>query len=353
MMNRKSLTARAMTRAPVTFKKFLVEEQRRFPEATGELTTLLLDVASACKAIARNAIQRRFEGEMSQQPERYAVECFLLATENSGALSGLLSGQGPHSVPMGQPRGHYLLLIDALNGAPNLEVNGPAGSIFSILRSEVGRDVTQEDFLQQGQAQVAAGYVLYGPVTMLVLSLGNGVHGFSLDPFLGDFYLTHPDIKMPGESSEVAVRAAHGRTSSGPAQAYLEECLAGASGVRGQDFAVRWIVSTVADVHRLLLRGGVVLYPADERGGPDPRETGRPRLLYEANPLGFLVEQAGGRASTGREALLGVVPTALHQQIGMALGSAREIEHIERHYADPFASRSGQPLFGDRGLFRA
>ena len=343
-----------MTRAAITLTQFLIEERRRFPAASGDFNSLLLDVASACKAIARNAVQRRLDGEVSHaKPEQYAAECFVRATENGGTLAGLLSEQGPQPVPMGLPRGKYLLMIDALNGASNLEVNAPAGSIFSILRTEIGRDVTHEDFLQNGHAQVAAGYALYGPVTMLVLTVGNGVHGFSLDPFLGDFYLTHPDIRMPTESSELAVHAAHGRAGNGAAQVYLEECLAGATGVRRQDFTVRWIVSTVADVHRLLLRGGVLLYPADERTGLGARESGRPRLVYEANPLGFLVEQAGGKASTGHEPLLGVVPTALHQQVGMVLGSPREIEHIERHYADPFASRSGPPLFGDRGLFRA
>ena len=289
-----------MTRAAITLTQFLIEERRRFPNASGDLNSLLLDVASACKAIARSA---------SQGQEPTAVESFVRFTENGGTLAGLLSESGPQPVPMGLPRGKYLLLVDALNGASNLEVNAPAGSIFSVLRTELGRDVTHEDFLQKGDAQVAAGYALYGPVTMLVLSVGNGVHGFSLDPFLGDFYRTHPDIKIP----------------------------TGAAGLLPYH-------SMVADVHRLLLRGGTLLCPPDARSG-------RPRLLYEANPLGFVVEQAGGRASTGREALLGVAPTSLHQQTGLVLGSPAEIERIER--TDPFAARSVEPLFGDRGLFRA
>jgi fructose-1,6-bisphosphatase I/sedoheptulose-1,7-bisphosphatase len=228
------------------------------------------------------------------------------------------------------------------------------GSIFSVLRAPedvvaTGRDVIEADFFQPGAAQVAAGYALYGPTTMLVLSVGNGVAGFTLDPTLGEFMLTHPNLQVPEETSEFAINASNSRFWEPPVKRYVDECLAGASGARGKDFNMRWIASMVAEAHRILMRGGVFLYPRDTKDASKP---GRLRLLYEANPIGFIMEQAGGRASTGHQPMLGVRPTALHQRIGLIFGSKSEVERIERYHHEPAPKDSVNPLFVERSLFR-
>jgi fructose-1,6-bisphosphatase I/sedoheptulose-1,7-bisphosphatase len=228
------------------------------------------------------------------------------------------------------------------------------GSIFSILRApqdviDSGRDVVEAVFLQPGSTQVAAGYALYGPTTMLVLTVGNGVAGFTLNPNLGEFVLTHPNIQVPADTHEFAINSSNSRFWEPPVKRYVDECLAGKTGPRGKDFNTRWIASMVAEAHRILMRGGVFLYPRDTK---DPAKPGRLRLLYEANPIGFVMEQAGGRASTGRQAVLGVVPTSLHQRIGLVFGSKNEVERIERYHHEPAAKDAGNPLFAERGLFR-
>ena len=348
-----------------TLTQFLIESRRRFPNASGELNSLLFDVATACKAIAQ-AVERgnlddlhgtadsaslNVHGELQRKLDVFSHESFLRFNEASGTLTGLVSEDlpEPHGIPVGLPRGKYLLVFDPLDGGSNADVNAPVGSIFSILRApEPGRDVTQQDFLQQGSEQVAAGYAIYGPATMLVLSVGRGAHAFTLDPSLGDFVLTHENMRIPSQTVEFAINASNARFWEPPVKRYVDECVAGVTGPRAKDFTMRWIASMVADTHRLLVRGGVLLYPRDSKAGSP---NGLP-LLYEANPLAFLVEQAGGRASTGSVSLLGVAPTAIHQRVGTILGSADEIERIERYHAEPDALLSGDPLFGARGLFR-
>ena len=236
----------------------------------------------------------------------------------------------------------------------NIDVNVSVGSIFSILRAppegvESGRDVTEADFLQPGATQVAAGYALYGPVTMLVLTVGNGVVGFTLDPNLGEFKVTHPNITVPADTQEFAINTSNSRFWEPPVKRYVDECLAGKTGPRGKDFNMRWIASMVAEAHRILMRGGVFMYPRDTKDAAKP---GRLRLLYEANPIGMLMEQAGGRASTGRQPVLGVKPSALHQRIGLVFGSKNEVERIERYHHDPATRESVSPLFVERSLFR-
>ena len=184
---------------------------------------------------------------------------------------------------------------------------------------------------------------------MLVLSVGNGVAGFTLDPNLGEFMLTHPDIRVPAQTREFAINASNSRFWEPPVKRYVDECLAGTSGPRGKDFNMRWIASMVAEAHRILMRGGVFLYPRDTR---DPNRAGRLRLLYEAAPVGFLIEQAGGRASTGRQPVLGVRPSGLHQRIGLVFGSREEVERIERYHREPDRDIALNPLFAERGLFR-
>nr|WP_281285825.1 class 1 fructose-bisphosphatase [Nocardioides humi] len=199
--------------------------------------------------------------------------------------------------------------------------------------------------------QVAAGYAIYGPSTLLVLSVGRGVHGFTLDPELGEFFWTHPDITVPTSTSEFAVNSSNRRFWERPVGRYIDECLAGVAGPRRKDFNMRWVASLVAEAHRILTRGGVFLYPRDTKT-PDMR--GRLRLLYEANPIAFLVEQAGGLATTGRMPVLDVQPTDLHQRVGFIFGCREEVERIVRYHHEPGdADDASYPLYGLRGLYRA
>jgi fructose-1,6-bisphosphatase I/sedoheptulose-1,7-bisphosphatase len=262
--------------------------------------------------------------------------------------------EAPFQIPAAHPRGKYLLVFDPLDGSSNIDVNVAVGSIFSVLRApqeviDSGRDVVEADFLQPGTAQVAAGYAIYGPTTMLVLTVGAGVAGFTLNPNLGEFMLTHPRMQVPAETHEFAINASNSRFWEAPVKRYVDECLAGKTGPRAKDFNMRWIASMVAEAHRILMRGGVFMYPRDTKSASMP---GRLRLLYEANPIGLLMEQAGGRASTGRQPVLGVKPTALHQRIGLVFGSKCEVERIERYHAEPARSERESPLFAERSLFR-
>jgi fructose-1,6-bisphosphatase I/sedoheptulose-1,7-bisphosphatase len=256
----------------------------------------------------------------------------------------------PYQIPTQYPRGKYLLVFDPLDGSSNIDVNVSVGSIFSVLRGpEDGRDVQEADFLQAGTRQVAAGYAIYGPTTMLMLTLGNGVQGFTLDPNLGEFMLTHRNIQIPPDTHEFAINASNSRFWEAPVKRYVDECLAGKTGTRGKDFNMRWIASMVAEAHRILMRGGVFMYPRDTK---DPSKAGRLRLLYEANPVGMIMEQAGGRASTGEKPVLDVAPSSLHQRIGLVFGSRNEVERIERYHSEPVQTEEYNPLFAERSLFR-
>jgi fructose-1,6-bisphosphatase I/sedoheptulose-1,7-bisphosphatase len=354
-----------------TLTRYLIEERRRFPTASGDLNALLLDVSLACKAIARivafgsladslgtvpEAGQVNVQGESQKPLDVLSNEIFIRMNEWNGHLAGLASEEmdDPRQIPAAFTRGKYLLVFDPLDGSSNIDVNVSVGSIFSILRAppEVlasGRDVTEADFLQPGATQVAAGYAIYGPTTMLVLSVGNGVAGFTLNPNLGEFVLTHPGIRVPEDTHEFAINASNSRFWEPPIKRYVDECLAGKTGPRGKDFNTRWIASMVAEAHRILMRGGVFMYPRDLK---DPSKPGRLRLLYEANPVGFLLEQAGGRASTGRQPVLGVKPTSLHQRIGLVFGSKNEVDRIERYHHEPAPRDIEAPLFAARSLFR-
>ncbi len=352
-----------------TLTQFMIEERRRFPGASGDFNALILDVALACKCIARAVAQGELaglhgnhddaaggsvnvQGETQKKLDVLSNEVFIRRTEWAGNLAGMASEEMdlPYQIPGEYPRGKYLLVFDPLDGSSNIDVNVSVGSIFSVLRGpDTGRDVTEEDFLQPGCKQVAAGYALYGPTTMLILSVGNGVNGFTLDPNLGEFMLTHPKIRVPEDTHEFAINASNSRFWEAPVKRYVDECLAGKTGPRGKDFNTRWIASMVAEAHRILMRGGVFMYPRDNK---DPSKPGRLRLLYEANPVGFLMEQAGGRASTGEKPVLEVQPTSLHQRIGLVFGSKNEVERIERYHAEPALKLMDEPLFTPRSLFR-
>ena len=355
-----------------TLTRYLIEERRRFPQASGDLNALILDVSIACKAIARIVAYGALDSGMAVPAEGGAVnvqgevqkpldvlsnEIFLHMNEWNGELAGMASEEmdSPSQIPQVFPRGKYLLVFDPLDGSSNIDVNVSVGSIFSILRApqdviDSGRDVTEADFLQPGATQVAAGYALYGPTTMLVLTVGNGVAGFTLNPDLGEFVLTHKNIQVPADTQEFAINSSNSRFWEQPVTRYVNECLAGKTGPRGKDFNMRWIASMVAEAHRILMRGGVFMYPRDTK---DPNKPGRLRLLYEANPIGFVMEQAGGRCTTGRQPMLGVQPTSLHQRIGLIFGSKNEVELIERYHSEPGPSAAPPPLFAERGLFRA
>lgn len=351
-----------------TLTQYLIDQRRRFPQASGELNGLILDVSIACKAIARTvafgsladiatAGNVNVQGEEQKPLDVASNEMLMRQTEWSGHLAGMASEEmdTPYQIPGEYPRGKYLLVFDPLDGSSNIDVNVSVGTIFSILRApqeviDSGRDVTEADFFQPGRTQVAAGYALYGPTTMLVLTVGNGVVGFTLDPNLGEYKLTHPNIQVPEDTKEFAINSSNARFWEAPVKRYVDECLAGKTGPRGKDFNMRWIASMVAEAHRILMRGGVFMYPRDTK---DPSKAGRLRLLYEACPIGFIMEQAGGRASTGREPILSVQPDSLHQRIGLVFGSRNEVERIERYHAEPQPhADSPIPLFSDRSLFR-
>ncbi len=351
----------------ITLTQYLIEQRRRFPTASGELNALILDVSIACKAIARTVALGALaetpaggainvQGE-EQKPLDIASNAMLIRqTEWSGHLAGMASEEmdEPYQIPASYPRGKYLLVFDPLDGSSNIDVNVSVGSIFSILRAPQdaivsGRDVVEADFLQPGATQVAAGYALYGPTTMLVLTVGNGVAGFTLDLNVGEFKLTHADIQIPENTHEFAINSSNSRFWETPVKRYVDECLAGKTGIRGKDFNMRWIASMVAEAHRILMRGGVFLYPRDSK---DPAKAGRLRLLYEANPIGMVMEQAGGRASTGRQPVLALTPVSLHQRIGLVFGSRREVERIEQYHNEPPRREASNPLFAERGLFR-
>jgi len=349
-----------------TLTEFIIGEQRKNSGATGGFTALLNDIQLACKRIAYfigkgalagvhgAAAGENIQGERQMKLDVMANDIFLRTNEWGGHLAAMVSEELEtlHAIPAQFPRGRYLLAFDPLDGSGNIDINGAVGSIFSVLRC--GEEVIEpaaKDFLQPGAEQVCAGYAIYGPTTMLVLTLGRGVHGFTLDREIGEFILTHPELRIPLETSEFAINASNERFWEAPVKRYVSECLAGGVGPRAKDFNMRWIASFVAEVHRILIRGGLFMYPKDSK---DPAKAGRLRLLYEANPMAFLVEQAGGAASTGRGRILEVQPEGLHQRVPVILGSKNEVERIARYHAEhdrgvdqPYTS----PLFNTRSLF--
>ena len=348
-----------------TLSKFLIQQLNGIPESQ-DLGALLVDVAAAVKAIsamtAKGALggylgehgSKNVQGEVQQKLDVLAHEVMVRSCEWGGLLAGMVSEEleEPYPVPVEYTRGRYLLVFDPLDGSSNTDVNVSVGTIFSVLRHEHSEAPCAGDYLQPGLKQVAAGYAIYGPATMLVISVGKGTHGFTLDREIGNFILTHPELQIPADTSEFAINTSNARFWEPPVHRYVSECQAGKSGGRGRDFNMRWIASMVAEVHRILMRGGVFMYPKDTK---DRTRPGRLRLLYEANPISLLVEQAGGRASTGSRRLMEVVPETLHQRVPLILGSRNEVERIERYHVEwasgadrPFSS----PLFNERSLFR-
>ncbi|MBK8767962.1 MAG: class 1 fructose-bisphosphatase [Burkholderiaceae bacterium] len=351
------------TGGKTTLTQFLIEERRRAPEATGDLNALITDVSLACKAISRKVAYGELGGMLGsagasnvQGEEQKALDVisnsiFLRANEWGGHVAAMVSEEleQVYTLPSQYPRGKYLLMFDPLDGSSNIDVNVAVGSIFSITRApSPGEDAQAADFLQPGTRQVCAGYAIYGPSTMLVLTLGKGTHAFTLEPMLGEWVLSHPNLRIPESTREFAINASNSRFWEPAVKRYVDECLAGQTGPRGTDFNMRWIASLVAETHRILMRGGVFLYPRDNK---DPAKAGRLRLLYEANPISMLVEQAGGRASDGRRRLMEIEPESLHQRIGFVFGSADEVARIERYHGEDPPDAYASPLFARRGLF--
>jgi fructose-1,6-bisphosphatase I len=320
--------------------QFIIEEQRHIPNASGDFTGLLSDVVSACKQIAHDvnkgaligvlgsAGSENVQGETQKKLDIITNEVFIKANEWSGHLAGMASEEmdDVYEIPKQYPRGKYLITFDPLDGSSNIDVNISVGTIFSILRCPEGvTDPKAVDFLQPGTKQVCAGYALYGPNTMMVLTTGNGVNGFTLDRDVGDFFLTHPNMQIPADTQEFAINMSNRRYWEEPVQRYVEECVKGKDGGREKNFNMRWVASMVAEVHRILTRGGIFMYPFDTK---EPGKAGKLRLLYEANPMSFIVEQAGGVCSTGRERIMELQPQGLHQRVPVILGSKNEVDRV-------------------------
>src|SRR3990172_1004353 len=294
-----------------TLTQFIIEEQRQV-RASGDFTSLLNDIVTACKVIS-NAVNKgaligvlgsagseNVQGETQKKLDVITNEVFIKSNEWAGHLAAMGSEEMDdiYPIPAQYPKGKYLLVFDPLDGSSNIDVNISVGTIFSILRCPAGvTNPTAKDFLQAGTKQVCAGYALYGPSTMLVLTSGHGVNGFTLDRDVGDFFLTHPNMTIPADTQEFAINMSNRRYWEEPVQRYVKECVEGLDGNREKNFNMRWVASMVAEVHRILTRGEIFMYPFDTK---DPGKAGKLRVLYEANPMSFIVEQAGGMCSTGR-----------------------------------------------------
>ncbi len=332
----------------IALTRYLVEQQRVHGRIPPELRLLLEVVARACKSISQavnkgelggvlgTAQTENVQGEMQKQLDIIANDVLIEANEWGGHLAAMASEEmdGIYPVPNRYPQGEYLLLFDPLDGSSNIDVNVSIGTIFSVLKKPEhppgqNHGVSEQDFLQPGRDQVAAGYCVYGPQTTLVLTVGNGVDLFTLDREQGSFMLTREQLQIPPDTQEFAINMSNMRHWDAPVKRYVDECLAGLGGPRGKDFNMRWVASMVADVHRILSRGGVFLYPWDKR---DPGKPGKLRLMYEANPMGWLVEQAGGAASNGRQRILDIQPNQLHERVSVILGSRNEVDRITSYH---------------------
>lgn len=330
----------------VSLPQFILEQQRsNTSNLSDDLILLLNDIAIACKQISHVVNQgdligswgstdsENIQGEVQKKLDLISHDFMVNALKWTGRLSGMASEEvdEPIDIPDQYPRGEYLALFDPLDGSSNIDVNLTVGTIFSIIHCENGMIPSSASYLQPGQQQVCAGFALYGPSTMLILTIGNGVNGFTLDQEIGVFYLTHPNMRIPEDTQEFAINMSNQRFWEPPVQKYIEECVQGTEGIRQKNFNMRWIASLVAEVYRVLTRGGVFMYPFDYK---DPTKEGRLRLLYEANPIGFIVEQAGGLCSTGRERILDIQPKEIHQRVPVILGAKNEVSRIISYHEE-------------------
>ena len=330
----------------ISLTQYLVEEQRQHHSIPAELRLLIEVVGRACKTISHSvgkgalgevlgALEsENVQGEVQKKLDVISNEILLEANEWGGHLAAMASEEMEdiHPIPNRYPKGEYLLVFDPLDGSSNIDVNVSIGTIFSVLKAPEGMtEPTEQDFLQPGAKQVAAGYALYGPQTLLVLTTGNGVNCFTLDREMGSWVLTQRNMQIPAKTKEFAINSSNQRHWHAPVQRYIGELLAGTTGPRGTDFNMRWIASMVADVHRILNRGGIFMYPADNK---DPSKPGRLRLMYEANPMAFIVEQAGGMATDGKKRILDIQPEKLHQRVPVFLGSRDEVALVTSYHQE-------------------
>jgi fructose-1,6-bisphosphatase I len=330
----------------ISLTRFLVEEQRLNNNIPAELRLLIEVVARACKTISHavgkgalgevlgTAHTENVQGEVQKKLDILSNEILLEANEWGGHLAAMASEEMEtiHLIPNRYPQGEYMLLFDPLDGSSNIDVNVSIGTIFSVLKAPEGMGTpTEQDFMQKGSAQVAAGYAIYGPQTMLIFTTGNGVNCFTLDKEMGSWVLTERNIQIPADTQEFAINMSNVRHWYPPVTRYVNDMLEGKAGPLNKNYNMRWIASMVADVHRILHRGGIFMYPADKRELDKP---GKLRLMYEANPMSMIVEQAGGASTDGKQRMLDIQPTTLHQRVPVFLGSKNEVELVTGYHAD-------------------
>ena len=322
-----------MEKGLTNLSRFLLEEQRKFPSATGDFTLILEQIAFAAKIIGREVNKAgivnilgktdgvNFHGEEQQKLDVFANQKMIQALDHTGQICGMASEEVDEiiQVPIKYPKGKYLVVFDPLDGSSNIDVNISIGTIFGIYRRRTSSDSdgSVEDLLQPGKDLVCAGYVIYGSSTMFVYSTGNGVNGFTLDPSVGEFILSHHNMKIPTEGKIYSINEANYHKWDDRIKRYVEYL----KNIKERQYTSRYIGSLVADFHRNLLKGGVFLYPGDIK---NPR--GKLRLLYEANPLAFLIKNAGGLATDGNTDILEIVPESLHQKTPLIIGSRFEVE---------------------------
>ena len=330
----------------ISLTQYLVEQQRKHGRIPGQLRLLIEVVARACKTIAiavnkgalgevlGSAGSENVQGEVQKKLDVISNEVLIEANQWGGHLAAMASEEmdSIHPVPDRYPQGEFLLLFDPLDGSSNIDVNVSIGTIFSVLRKMSDHEsISERDFLQPGLRQAAAGYCVYGPQTTLVLTVGDGVAMFTLDREMGSWVLTQENVQIPADTKEFAINMSNMRHWAPPVKRYIDECLAGQDGPRGKDFNMRWVASMVADVHRILTRGGIFLYPWDKR---EPDKPGKLRLMYEANPMAFIVEQAGGAATSGTQRIMEMQPNKLHERVSVMLGSKNEVEVVSRYHRE-------------------
>ena len=326
-----------------TFSDYLSSSQTN-NHITSELARLLLSVSDSCKSISNKVAKgalagvlgtlesENVQGEVQKKLDVIANDILLEENEHQGFLAGMASEEMDtfYSLKDIEKTGNYLLLFDPLDGSSNIDINASIGTIFSVLDSpKTAAELSEEDFLQSGSKQVAAGYAIYGPQTVLILTVGQGVVGFTLDREQDDWFMTHDNITIPEDTQEFAINMSNYRHWAEPVRSYIDDCLAGVNGPREKNFNMRWIASMVADVHRILMRGGIFMYPWDAR---EPNKAGKLRLMYEANPMSFLVEQAGGASTDCQQRILDIQPTKLHQRVSVCLGSKNEVNQVMAYH---------------------
>jgi len=322
-----------------TLSEFIIEKQDDFPFASGELTRLFNDIVIASKIVNREVnkagladilgatTQENIQGETQQKLDVFADQQFISALKNGGEACGIASEEVDEYLSFDSPRsknGKYIVAFDPLDGSSNIDVNVSIGTIFSIYRrvSEVGALATEADYLQKGENQVAAGYVIYGSSTMLVYTTGNGVNGFTLDPSIGEYCLSHPKLKIPKKGKIYSMNEGNLAYCSDAVKNYIAYCKE-IDKATNRPYSARYIGSMVADFHRNMIKGGIFIYPETTKA---PK--GKLRLLYECNPMAFLMEQAGGIASTGTQRIMEIEPTELHQRVPTIMGSENMVKQL-------------------------